>query len=163
MTSEATVLMHGTFVQVASTGVLITGEPGAGKSSLALALMDKPGTGLGTELMETQLVADDQVHLWRDATTSILYGKAPETISGLLEIRGVGIVSIGHVAQCPLHLVVRLAENKEAERLPDFPHNHIEILEQSIPVVDIFVDDLAPLARIRAAVNAISGSYLIDI
>ena len=163
MTDDIGELRHGTFVQVATFGVLITGAPGAGKSSLALQLIDAPGTGLGTELMTAQLVADDQVYLWRETTTSTLYGKAPTSISGLLEIRGVGIVSIAHVTQCQLHLVVRLSENEDAERLPEHPQNQVEILGQSIPVVDIFAGDGAAIARIRAAVNTVSGNYLIDI
>lgn len=162
MTAASTDLQHGTFVKIGSVGVMITGPSGAGKSSLALQLIEAPGRGLGKDILETQLVADDQVQLWCPPDTAQVFGKAPDVLAGLLEIRGLGIVALASLGQCQLQLVVRLMKVENIERLPDFPNNYVEILNQPIPVVDIFAADAAAPARIRAAVSALTGDYLIE-
>ncbi|WP_035446361.1 HPr(Ser) kinase/phosphatase [Atopobacter phocae] len=75
--------VHGVLVEVFGLGVLITGESGVGKSETALELVQKGH----------RLVADDRVELYqRDEVTIV--GEAPEILSHLLEIRGVGIVDV---------------------------------------------------------------------
>jgi HPr kinase/phosphorylase len=91
---------HGTCVARDGAGVLLIGPPGAGKSDLALRLI---GRGF-------VLVADDQVEI-ADGVAS-----APGSLSGLLEVRGVGIVRLPHVARADLKLVVSLIDH--SERLP---------------------------------------------
>ena len=46
--------------------MLILGEPGTGKSDLALRLIDEPGYGISGGLMRSELVSDDQVIITRD-------------------------------------------------------------------------------------------------
>lgn len=91
--------LHGTCVARDGEGVLLVGPPGAGKSDLALRLMDRG----------FRLVADDQV-IVRDGVAS-----APEALAGLLEVRGLGIVRTGCIPNARLALVVALGD---AERLP---------------------------------------------
>ena len=101
------VLVHATCVALEGRGVLLRGVPGAGKSDLALRLIEGGA----------QLVADDQVALTRSGET--LLAAPPARIEGLLEVRGIGIVSLDFVPQCPVHLVVDLAPPESIERLPE--------------------------------------------
>lgn len=110
-------------------GVLIEGPSGAGKSDLALRCLDHG----------FRLVADDRVLIWRSGAR--LYGRAPESLSGLMEIRGVGICPAPTLPFAPIGLVLRLGV---AERLPDreaMEHLGVELplltlagLESSAPV-----------------------------
>jgi HPr kinase/phosphorylase len=93
--------IHASCVARAGAAVLLTGQPGCGKSDLALRLLELGFT----------LVADDRVDV-RDQIAS-----APEPLAGLLEIRGVGIVRLDYAAAAPLRLVARLGPGR-ADRLP---------------------------------------------
>jgi HPr kinase/phosphorylase len=70
-------ILHASVVAVDGAGVLILGASGAGKSGLALRMI-----ALGA-----LLVSDDQVLLERCG--DVLVARAPETLSGLIEARGV--------------------------------------------------------------------------
>lgn len=86
-----------TCVAIGGRGLLIEGEPGSGKSSLALALIDRGAT----------LVGDDGVLL--DPRGGRLWALPPPAIEGMLEIRNVGIVRFA-AGPAPLALVLRLDE-----------------------------------------------------
>jgi len=91
-----TALPHqATGVAVGGRGVLIEGPPGGGKSSLALALIDRGAV----------LVGDDGVLLER--RDGRLWALPPPAIAGLLEIRNVGLVSMP-ATEAPVSLVIRL-------------------------------------------------------
>jgi HPr kinase/phosphorylase len=85
-------------------GVLILGAPGSGKSRLALALIAEGA----------QLVADDQVFLARDGDA--LFARAPRTIEGLIEVRGLGILRLAFRRLARLVLAVDM--DAEPARLP---------------------------------------------
>lgn len=104
--------VHGTAVasparpQEPRRAVLLTGPPGAGKSDLALRLIDRGW----------QLIADDRVVLTNDANGQLL-ASAPATIAGRIEARGVGLLDTPCVSgPVPLALVLDLAS--PPERLP---------------------------------------------
>lgn len=86
-------------------GVLIEGPSGAGKSDLALRALD---AGF-------RLVADDRVLTW--ASDGRLWGRAPDPLRGLMEIRGVGMAEIDPLPFCEIVLVAQLGT---PERIPDF-------------------------------------------
>ena len=77
-------------------GLLIEGPPGSGKSSLALALIDRGAV----------LVGDDGVLIERDDHT-LRASPAPAT-QGLLEVRNVGLLAFPTLADVPIALIVTL-------------------------------------------------------
>ena len=85
-------------------GVLLLGPSGIGKSDLLLRLL---AHGF-------QLVADDQVEFEAGQASP------PPALAGLLEVRGLGIVRMAHVAPVRVVLAVRLCGPNEAQsdRLP---------------------------------------------
>lgn len=74
--------VHGVLLEMHGFGVLLRGESGIGKSECALDLISKGH----------RLVADDVVEMVQ--IRGRLTGHAPELISGILEIRGLGIVNV---------------------------------------------------------------------
>ena len=97
--------VHGTCVAIDGRGVLLLGASGSGKSDLALRLIDRGAV----------LVSDDQTEL--STAHDLLFASAPATIAGLIEVRGIGIVTLPFVAQAPVALAVRLGE--PVERMPE--------------------------------------------
>jgi HPr kinase/phosphorylase len=148
MTGRQTIL-HGACVSVGGKGVLILGPPGAGKSDLALKLIDQPGYGLSSKLTRSELVADDQVVIARRGKK--LAASAPPALGGKLEIRGLGIVDVKAKPKVMLTLVVKLQAHAHIERMPD--SSTFEILGISLPVVEIDGATTSAMARLRAAVN----------
>jgi HPr kinase/phosphorylase len=140
--------IHATCVRIAGTGVLLCGPPGAGKSDLALRLID--GGAL--------LVADDQVSLER-AGDRLLAG-CPTALAGLLEVRGLGILPVPSVADMdgegvPVGLVVRLVE--AVDRLPEPQHHNL--LGLALPALDLRPFEASAAARVRLAVTALQAGW----
>lgn len=98
MTAAPDILHYqATCIWMEGRGVLIEGAPGAGKSSLALALIDRGAV----------LVGDDGVSLERDGTR-LIASPVPAT-SGLLEVRNLGILAFAPVMLAvPIALVLVL-------------------------------------------------------
>lgn len=74
--------MHGVLVDVYGIGILITGESGIGKSETALELIKRGH----------RLVADDAVDIKEIEGT--LVGYSPYITSGMMEVRGMGIIDV---------------------------------------------------------------------
>lgn len=116
-------------------GALIEGPSGVGKSDLALRALD---AGF-------HLVADDRVSAF--VSGGRLYGKAPETLAGLIEIRGLGVVSQRALPFCEIALVLRCVATPEAvERLPD-PRSE-SILGVWLPVFELWPREPSAPAKI---------------
>lgn len=133
-------LVHGTCVALAGRGILLRGPSGAGKSDLALRLIDGGA----------MLVADDQTRLERDGDT--LLASPPATIAGLLEVRGLGLVRLPHLASSPLHLVVDLVPAAEVERLPE--PDTLELLGLALRRLRLAPFEASAAAKVRLAVRA---------
>jgi HPr kinase/phosphorylase len=76
-------ILHGVFMEVHGTGVLITGESSVGKSELALDLISRGH----------RLVADDAPEFTRIGP-DILDGRSPSILQGFMEVRGLGVLNI---------------------------------------------------------------------
>ena len=89
--------------------MLLRGRPGAGKSDLLLRLIVDAGAGL---------LADDQVLLSRAGDT--LMASPPAALSGVMEVRGVGLVRLPPGEPAPVALLADLSDRPA--RLPDPAH-----------------------------------------
>ena len=115
-------MFHGTCVAFKigrkNVAVLIRGKPGSGKSDLALRLLSMVGH-------KARLISDDQVILRKKSGK--IWAVSPETIRGLLEVRGVGICKIREVLlSAPLALVIDLVPLKKVPRFPDAEFEYFE-------------------------------------
>jgi serine kinase of HPr protein (carbohydrate metabolism regulator) len=97
--------LHASCVAIDGHAVLIEGRSGAGKSDLALRLVDRGA----------KLVSDDYTVLVRERDR--LLAQPPATIAGKIEVRGIGIVEMPHAERAPVALVVCLAD--EIDRMPE--------------------------------------------
>jgi serine kinase of HPr protein (carbohydrate metabolism regulator) len=85
-------------VAIGARAVLIEGPSGSGKSSLALALIDRGAV----------LIGDDGVRL--EARGDRLYASPPPNIVGLLEVRNLGLLRFPTLTDVPVALVLRFDE-----------------------------------------------------
>jgi len=115
------VILHASSVAIGGRGLLILGPSGAGKSSLALRLM----------AFGARLVSDDQT-LLRRSGEGVEISCPADSIRGLIEARGLGILRADSVGPVPLALVVDLGRT-ETERLP--PLRHTALLGCQLPLV----------------------------
>ncbi len=123
--------LHASCVAIDGRAVLIEGRSGAGKSDLALRLIDRGAT----------LVSDDYTLLRR--RDGVLRASPPETIQGRIEVRGIGVLEMPFVADMPVAALVLIEEMPE--RLPppgqarriagvEIPQFAVAALEPSAPV-----------------------------
>ncbi|MGL1921407.1 MAG: HPr kinase/phosphatase C-terminal domain-containing protein [Hyphomicrobiales bacterium] len=155
--SENTQLMHATTVYLDGYGVMISGPAGIGKSALALDLLND-AHGFEFVLINggtSKLVADDQTYVGRDEQDgkAQLVARCPETIEGLFEVRGLGIIKVPFKSPAPVHLLVELIDTLPA-RMPDVKNRYRYILDVKIPYIQIYKDDKLAKARVRAALYA---------
>lgn len=66
--------------------------------------------------LDASLVSDDQVFL--EAGQGSLIAHAPQSIQGMIEVWGFGLVSLPYTGLCEIRLVVELVEPDAMERLP---------------------------------------------
>ena len=130
--------IHVSSVAIDGRVVLIGGRSGAGKSDLALRLIDRGAT----------LVSDDYTFVRREKGKAM--ASAPERIAGKIEIRGVGIVEMATAHGVPVALYIDLSG--EPVRLPDGKER---IAIAGIPVPSVALDGhhaSAPL-KVEAALR----------
>jgi len=140
------VLIHATAVAIDGHAILLRGPPGSGKSDLALRLIDA-GAGL---------VADDQSELHRKGDTIIV--RAPATIAGLIEVRGVGIIRLAPVPEAPVALIVDLVPAEEIERLP--ARRSETILGLPLPLIVLAPFETSAAAKLRLALRVFTAPGL---
>jgi HPr kinase/phosphorylase len=136
--------IHASCVARGEAGVLLLGPPGSGKSDLALRLLDHGFS----------LVADDRVDIEEGMA------RPPQGLAGLLEVRGLGIVSLPHAEATRLVLAVALAG--------DVPRLPAPAREERFGLPLISVDPASPGAPARVAlaldcalghVRMVSGAF----
>lgn len=140
MNAPAPVVMQASAIALGGRALLIEGPPGSGKSSLALALIDR-GAGL---------IGDDAVTLTPDGAW--LIASPPPNIAGLIEVRGVGLVSLPLAPPSPVALILTLGSGA-GDRLPDIPIPRRVIAGAAVPVLRFEPRMIAPAARAEWALR----------
>lgn len=144
--------VHGGLMSIFGKGILIKGESGLGKSEIALELVKRGHL----------LVADDRVDCYR--IHSNIIGQAPELLRGMLEIRGVGIISVARmfgvssvIPKKHIDLVICLehwSNHKTYDRIGVGEEQFMDILGVDIPQITIPVKEGRSMAAvIEAAVT----------
>ena len=130
-----------TAVAIGGRALLIEGPPGAGKSSLALALLDRGAV----------LIGDDAVTMSArgHARERHLLVAPPPNIAGLIEVRGVGLMRVPVAPPCPAALILMLGGSM-AERLPERADQRL-IGGVSLPSLAFHAGAIAPALRAEAA------------
>lgn len=75
--------IHGVLMEIYSTGVLITGKSGIGKSESAVELIRRGHRFVSDDAVQVKILEDKH-----------LVGEPPKNIRNFLEIRGIGIINI---------------------------------------------------------------------
>jgi HPr kinase/phosphorylase len=140
-------LVHGTCVEIEGVGVLIIGPPGAGKSDLALRLLDA----------DARLVADDYLDV--EASDGALVATPPAAIAGLLEVRGLGIVRLPHLERCRIGLCVDLVEPGSVARLPERTTATYEGIE--VPRLALAAFEASSAAKVKLAARAVRDDIIL--
>ena len=109
MTAQKKIIVHGSAVAIEGTGfkptaVLLRGFSGRGKSDVAFRLIALGAT----------LICDDQVTL--EHRHGKIMASPTETIRGLLEVRGLGLLKYPVALATPLRLVIDLVPREEVPR-----------------------------------------------
>jgi HPr kinase/phosphorylase len=131
------ITLHGVFMEVMGTGVLITGESSIGKSELALELLTRGH----------RLIADDATEFARLAP-DVITGSCPEMLRDFIEVRGLGILNVRAMFGASaiknnrnLRLIIVLQDMDEAiemDRLHGSKRNrrlmNVDIPEITLPV-----------------------------
>lgn len=143
------IMVHGTTVALDGEGVLLRGPSGSGKSDLALRLIDRGA----------RLVADDQTEL--TCAAQRLIARAPRSIAGRMEVRGVGILRVPAVPSAPLRLVVDLVAPDRVERLPE--PQFCDYLQCSLPLLTLAPFEASAPAKIRLALASLVKTAVLPI
>ncbi len=127
-----------TCVAISGRAVLIEGPPGSGKSSLALALIDRGAT----------LVGDDSVSL--EVLDGRLIAHPHAKTRGLLEVRNLGLVDMPVCEAIPIALLVRLDDHA-----PRFIEEsaHIDIEGRRLPAIALWPESPVLALKVEIALS----------
>ncbi|AYD40277.1 HPr kinase/phosphorylase [Clostridium fermenticellae] len=145
--------VHGVLVDVYGIGILIMGESGIGKSETALELIKRGH----------RLVADDAVDI--KEIDGKLYGTSPYITSGMIEVRGMGIIDIpalyglsSILKSKVIDLVIYIEQWKKDENYDrlGIDKEYVDIL--SVPVRKIVLP-IRPGRNLAVIIEAAAANY----
>ncbi len=140
--------IHATALLIDGRAVLLRGASGAGKSVLALELLaDAERRGL-----DGALIADDRVAL--TAQGGRLIARAAPRLAGQAELRGLGIVDVGHESAGVVALVVDLVW-EQPPRMPEPLDETVVVEGVLLPRLALWSQDRAPVLRVHHALARI--------
>jgi len=162
--NEATVLLQnltsprirvaGTMIEINGVGVLLEGEPGIGKSEIALALIKRGHS----------LVADDTTILTLDSTGAIK-GSAVEITREHMEIRGLGIIHVPNLfgvasmrGAMRLDLIIRMRKQTGGDE-DDLDRTGLDTATRDVLGIDIPLV-VVPVAAGRDLTNVVEVAAL---
>jgi HPr kinase/phosphorylase len=135
--------IHATAVSIKGNGILLCGPSGSGKSDLGLRMIDRGA----------RLVADDRCDM--TVVEGQLIASCPQTIFGMMEVRGIGILQFECEGAAPVRLMVELCDPATIERLPDEQVN--EEHGVSIPVIRVAPFEASAPTKIIVALGKVLG------
>jgi serine kinase of HPr protein (carbohydrate metabolism regulator) len=121
--------IHATAIAIEGMGLLIEGASGSGKTSLALAGIEK----LHSQNRFAALVADDQCLL--EIANCKLIATCPPAFTGLGEMRGLGIIKQKSLDAVVIDAVIRLVDEAKLERMPERKTTIVNSVE--LPAYDL--------------------------
>ncbi len=134
---------------LAAAGVLLLGDSGAGKSDLALRLIDRGA----------RLVSDDRTNLYVE--DGRLHARAPAALAGLIEIRGLGIVALPCEASAQIALAAQLATDVPRMPLPQTYAPPLALAHAARPpLIRINAYEASAVPKLRWAVYALHHGLL---
>lgn len=128
-------------------GILLLGESGSGKSDLALRLIARGA----------KLVADDRVEIFTQDRA--LFARAPASLAGLIEVRGLGIVAQPFATEARVALAVALIEDAPRTPQPEkygMPPELALAEEERPPLIRLSPFEASTPAKILLAAAAFS-------
>lgn len=131
------IVVQATAIAIDGRALMIEGPAGSGKTSLALALIDRGAVLIGDDGVTLERV-DDQVMV-----------SPPPNIAGLIELRGIGLVEMPLASPTRLALILTLG-GPEGERLPAKVPTR-EVLRLDIPCLAFAPGSIAPAVRVEFA------------
>lgn len=132
-------LVHASCVEYLSKGILIQGASGAGKSDLALRIIDAGGI----------LISDDYVEVV-SVENNLIAHTAPN-IEGMIEVRGVGLVNVAFTNSHKLDLVLELCAPTKIDRLPE--EKYFEQDGVCVPLYQFDAFSASALAKINLLIR----------
>ena len=146
MSNDIAKQVHATCVSLYGAGLIIRGPSGAGKSDLALRLIDRGA----------RLVADDRVDLL--VSDNGVIARAPETLAGLLEVRGLGILRVPVLEATVVRLVVKLVNHENVPRLSD--RRMTNLIGMDVPTVTLDPFETSAVPKVRLALELTLGRIM---
>jgi HPr kinase/phosphorylase len=150
MGEPARVQIHASCVALAGAGVLLRGRPGAGKSDLALRLVDGGGA----------LVADDLCEIRRqgDRLLADLPAAVDPGFRGRIELRGIGFLTLPYAGPTPLALVADLESGTRDE--PGESGREAVYLGVALPLIVLDPFQVSAVAKLRLLAKVGAGAIM---
>lgn len=134
--------IHATTVAIGNRAVMVVGPSGSGKSDLALRLIDRGA----------MLLSDDYTQV--QALNGRLMASAPATIAGKMEVRDIGIITLPHVGDMPVALLVDLDAVRERMPMPDAQRRVAGI---DLPLLTLRSQEASAPIKVELALKALAS------
>lgn len=138
-------IFHASAVAIDGRGVVLLGASGSGKSSLTARLL---------QICEGEFIGDDRLVL--DEQDGQIFASPHDTLRGLLELRGLGVVRRAYISRAPIHLAVELCAREDVARMA--PADWFTYGEGRVARLRLHAHDSATPMIIQTALKALGGA-----
>ena len=87
-----------------------------------------------------------------------MIARAPETLAGLLEVRGLGVLRFPFLDATIIHLVVDLVNPKNVARLPE--RRMTDLIGMDVPAVTLDPFEASAVTKVRLALELTLGRII---